>query len=285
MDLLERRIHAAGQEFVVLGDWNEEPDQGGCVTRALTVGACQLMDAPFAARGVRFKTRERWLDYGLASPTIRVLQREQHEKRGSDHGVVTYSLSAKAPPKQWQLRGYRRLKYTPTKESLPEWRAAWSQHRDEFDGSKVNLDVQSAYDRWVQALEEIAEAPEGEGGTRCQRWQLPKIVRRRQRKPQGPRGKLYRLREQLMNLRRRPIDKRLIEKAARLLDHFRKRGAEWASSDRLHDEGLLCDVEAAWKEECETTKVRNLQSWHARMDDDDELLRWVRDTAEERPAA
>ncbi len=32
-------------------------------------------------------------------------------------------------------------------------------------------------------------------------------------------------------------------------------------------------------------KVRNLQLWQARMDDDDELLRWVRDTAEERPAA
>ena len=43
-------------------------------------------------------------------------------------------------------------------------------------------------------------------------------------------------------------------------------------------------MEAAWKDECETAKVRNLQAWHARMDDDTELLRWVRDTAEERPA-
>ncbi len=55
MDMLERRLHQSGQEFVVLGDWHEEPDQGGCVTRALTVGACQLMDAQFASRGVRFK--------------------------------------------------------------------------------------------------------------------------------------------------------------------------------------------------------------------------------------
>ncbi len=128
---------------------------------------------------------------------------------------------------------------------------------------------------------------EGESGTRCERWQLPKIVRRRQRKPQGPKGKLDRLREQLVRLRDRPIDKRLIGKATRPLEHFKKRGAEWASTDRLHDEGLLRDVEVAWKEERETAKVRNLQAWHARMDDDDddELLRWVRDTAEERPAA
>ena len=177
------------------------------------------------------------------------------------------------------------MKYTPTKESIPEWRAAWAPHRDDFEGSKARFDAQSAYHWWVSAIEEVAAVPEGESGTRCERWQLPKIVRRRQRKPEGPRGKLHRLREQLVQLRSRPIDKRLIGKATGLLEHFKKRGAEWASEDRLHDEGLLRDVEVAWKEERETAKVRNLQAWHARMDDDDELLRWVRDTAEERPAA
>ena len=69
------------------------------------------------------------------------------------------------------------------------------------------------------------------------------------------------------------MDSKLGAKATRLMDHFMKRGADWACSERIYDADLLADVETACEEFRETAKVRNIQRWQAKMENDDELLR------------
>ena len=116
-----------GEDFLIMGDWNEQEDEGTMVHYLTTGGVKAANDVD--RRGVKPTSHggagKRIIDYGVLYGDVEVRGRQQEAGVGVTHDRVVYEVNMGKPPRQCRWGPTVELERVPPAEKESRWRAEW----------------------------------------------------------------------------------------------------------------------------------------------------------------
>ena len=270
-------LEATGMQWIMMGDFNDEADEGGAAYLQAN-GVARALDEDFAV--TTLPTRhpgQRIIDYGLSSRGIWATGRQQHVGI-RDHDLIVYDI-----PVGFEDRHPHGM---PTRKKLQTHKDVSQEAMDKiFDAEAFkcrlqdnDVDVDMAWKVLSETGERLLGAPGG-GLPRHEAW-TPSHSRARHHQ-QGcgstvAQVRLQKLSRQLRELQRRPQDAPLRRATSRTLEALATRWPELRAHGDMAAEAADFVTQLA-QDEAEAARRDALLSWRAGISEDVRAQRrWIR---------
>ena len=143
--LVANTLGATGEQFIMIGDWNELPDWGAAGDLQAT-GRLHCADEISTTPVVKTRNveRGRYIDYALHTGDLAFGSREQHPGlQGSDHDLIVYSLHVAPLEASWKRAPFTRCTADIVTEE--NWHSAWAPSEGRFRRRCARGDIEGAW--------------------------------------------------------------------------------------------------------------------------------------------